>query len=62
MQVRRVIRNCYPDLTVNELMYSIKFELMEPYTGKVYFYTHDDDIILSFSMDEDGQIKITRPF
>ncbi|MGG5216157.1 hypothetical protein ACQZ19_07135 [Rahnella variigena] len=62
MQVRKVIRACYPELTFNELMYSIKFELAEPYAGKVYFYTHDDDIILGFSMDEYGEVKITRPF
>jgi len=62
MQVRNVVRTCYPELTVNELMYSIKFEFMQPYSGKVYFYSNDDDNIISFSMDEEGGVKITRPF
>ena len=62
MQVRNLIRACYPELTVNELMYSIKFEFMEPYAGKVYFYSNDDDYVISFSMDEEGDVKITRPF
>lgn len=62
LQVRNVIRSCFPELTFNELMYSIKFELIEPYSGKIYFYTHDDDIIFDFSMGEDGEVKITRPF
>ena len=62
MKVRNVIRACYPELTVNELTYSIKFEFMEPYAGKVYFYTDDNDIVLSFSMDEDGDVKLTKLF
>lgn len=61
MQVRNVIRACYPEFTVNELMYSIKFEYMEPYTGKVYFYLNDeDDNIIDFIIDEEGGVKITR--
>lgn len=63
MQVRNVIRACYPEFTANELMYSIKFEYMEPYTGKVYFYSNDDnDNVIEFSIDEEGGVKITRPF
>lgn len=62
LHVRHVIRTCYPDLTANELMYDIKFEFMEPYSGKVYFYSKDNDNVISFSIDEDGEVKITRPF
>lgn len=61
MQVRKVIRACYPELTVNELMYSIKFEFLEPYSGKVYFYTNDDDAnFINFCIDDEGGVKIIR--
>lgn len=59
--VRKAVCTSFPNLTHNELMYSIKFESTEPYTGKIYFHSNGrDDEIIGFSIDTAGMVTITN--